>query len=184
MCVRGGGRTCEEEDSEQHEFYNGFLLHSVLFGLIIRFLQACPDPRSCLSPNSPFVTKAESSPAILYYRTTTFKYLFIFFLNHRLSLRFSDSLFSPFALYSPSTCNSICLSKVSKVYHFSLLPDSTNPFERPEGKKNAAGTCTAVLIHNTASLCSGNVQIVEHHSKHIPAFNFVLGEMRESTFSH
>lgn len=61
MCVEGGGKREEEEDSEQQELNNGLSRHSGLFGLIIGFL-----------------LRALTSPAIFYYYTTTFKYLFLF----------------------------------------------------------------------------------------------------------
>lgn len=101
------------------------------FGPVIRFLQACPDPRSCLSPNSPFVTKAESSPAILYYRTTTFKYFVFFFSQIAGFPCASPILFFLLSLYTPPP------PATPSVYRKFTLPVSTNPSEHPEEKKRS-----------------------------------------------
>lgn len=171
MCVKvEGRRTCEDEDSAQREFYNGFLLHSGLFGLIIRFLPfLCPDPWSCLSPTSPIVTTAESLPAIFYYRTTTFKYLFFPLPNHCLSLHLCDSLFSPLALYPPPLTTHLSIKSLphpTLQIHFCI-----------QGRRNAARTCTADSHFAQEMTYSRALMLTA-------ASNFVLGEIKESVFSH
>lgn len=99
------------------------------FGPVIRFLQACPDPRSCLSPNSPFVTKAESSPAILYYRTTTFKYFVFFFSQIAGFPCASPILFFLLSLYTPPP------PATPSVYRKFTLPVSTKSIWASRGEE-------------------------------------------------
>lgn len=82
-CASVQRRREQKEDSEQHEFCNGFLLHSGLFGLIIHFFSSCPDPLILLFTTSPIVTTAERSPAILYYCCNL--QIFIFFHHKSLA---------------------------------------------------------------------------------------------------
>lgn len=145
MCGKGGGKLVKNKTANSMGSIMDF--SSILDSLDLSFFffsSSCPDPRSFLSLTAVIITTSDSSPAVLYYHTTTFKYI-CFFPNHQFSLLFSDSLFSPFALYSPLTCNSICPSKVylTRLYKTIWAPK--------EEKMQQGHVATAVLIDSGVS---------------------------------
>ena len=119
---KGDARACKEDGGEQHEFCNGFLLHSGLFGLIIRFLPHVPD----LAVHSPlllsqwqkahklsFITLQQPSNMFFPPQITGFPCTFFFL----------PSLYTPPPPATPSVHQK-----------FTLLV-STNPFECPGERK-------------------------------------------------